>query len=42
MNMAAYQENEKTSKRNVGEERKQANFKEAACYPSVVVQGASR
>ena len=42
MNVATYQEkgkNEKTGKRMVGEERRQADFKEAACYPSVVVQG---
>ena len=45
MNVASYQEkekNEKTGKRKAGEERKQANFKEAACYPSAVVQGAAR
>ena len=45
MNVAAHQEkekNEKTSKRKTGEERKQADFKEAACYPSAVVQGAAR
>ena len=45
MNVATHQEkekNKKTSKRKTGEERKQANFKEAACYPSTVVQGASR
>ena len=45
MNIAAYQEkekNEKTSKRKAGVERRQADFKEAACYPSVVVQGAAR
>ena len=45
MNVAAYQEeekNEKTGKRKVGEERRQANFTEAACYPSVVVLGAAR
>ena len=44
MNIAAYQEkekNEKTSKRKVGVKRRQADFKEAACYPSAVVQGAS-
>ena len=42
MNVAAHQEkekNEKTGKRKAGEERRQADFKEAACYPSVVVQG---
>ena len=45
MNIAAYQEkekNEKTSKKKAGEERRQADFKEAACYPSAVVQGAAR
>ena len=42
MNVAAYQKkekNEKTGKRKTGEERRQADFKEAACYPSAVVQG---
>ena len=45
MNVAAYQEkekNEKTGKRKAGVEERQANFKEAACYPSPVVQGAAR
>ena len=45
MNVAAYQEkekNKKTGKRKAGEERRQADFKEAACYPSSVVQGAAR
>ena len=45
MNVVAHQEkkkNEKTGKRMAGVERRQANFKEAACYPSVVVQGAAR
>ena len=43
MNVAAHQEkNEQMSKRKAGEERRQANFKEAACYPSAVVQGAAR
>ena len=43
MNVAAHQEkNEKTGKRKVGVEKRQANFKEAACYPSAVVQGAAR
>ena len=40
MNIAAYQEkekNEKTAKREAGEEGRQADFKEAACYPSAVV-----
>ena len=44
MNVAAHQEkekNEKTGKRKAGEERRQADFKEAACYPSVVVQRAA-
>ena len=45
MNVAAHQDrekNEKTGKRKAGEERKQVNFKKAACYPSAVVQGAAR
>ena len=45
MNVAAHQEkkkNEKTGKRKAREERRQADFKEAACYPSTVVQGAAR
>ena len=45
MNVAAYQEkekNEKTGKRKVGVEKRQANFKEAVCYPSAVVHGAAR
>ena len=45
MNVAAHQDkekNEKTGKRKAGVERRQANFKEAACYPSAVVQGAAR
>ena len=45
MNIAAYQEkekNEKTSKRKVGEERRQADFKEAACYLSTNVLVAAR
>ena len=45
MNVAAHQEkekNEETSKRNAGVERRQNNFKEAASYPSAVVQGAAR
>ena len=45
MNVVAHQEkekNEKTGKRKEGEERKQADFKEAACYPSAVVQRAAR
>ena len=45
MNVATDQEkekNEKTGKRKAGVDRRQANFKEAACYPSAVVQGAAR
>ena len=45
MNVADHQEkekNEKTGKRKAGVKRRQANFKEAACYPSAVVQGAAR
>ena len=45
MNVAAHQEkekNEETGKRKAGVERRQTNFKEAACYPSAVVQGAAR
>ena len=45
MNVAAHQEkekNEETGKRNEGVERRQTNYKEAACYPSAVVQGAAR
>ena len=46
MNVGAHQEkekNEKTSKREAGEGKKQAtDFKEAACCPSVVVQGRAR
>ena len=45
MNVAAHQEkekNEKTGKRKAGEERKQADFKEAAWYLSAVVQAAAR
>ena len=44
MNVAAHQDeekNEKTSKRNAGEERRQADFKEAACFSSAVVHGAT-
>ena len=43
MNVATHQEkdkNEKTGKRKAGEKRRQADFKEAECYPSAVVQGA--
>ena len=42
MNVAAHQDkekNEKTGKSRAGEERRLANFKEAVCYPSAVVQG---
>ena len=45
MNVATHQEkekNEKAVKRKAGVKRRQANFKEAACYPSAVVQGAAR
>ena len=45
MNVATHQEkekNEKTVKRKEGVEKKLANFKEAACYPSAVLQGAAR
>ena len=41
MNVDAHQEkekNEKTRKRKAGEERRQADLKEAACYPSAVIQ----
>ena len=41
MNVAAHQKekNEKMGKRKSGRERRQADFKEAACYPSAIVQG---
>ena len=43
MNVAVHQDkekNEKTGKRKAGEERiQETDFKKAACYPSVVVQG---
>ena len=42
MNVAAHQEKEKMGKRKAGAEKRQANFKETACYPSAVVQGAAR
>ena len=42
MNVAAHQEKEKTGKRKAGEERRQADFKEAVCYPFAIVQGAAR
>ena len=31
--------NEKRGKRKAGEERRQVDFKETACYPSAAVQG---
>ena len=45
MKVATTQEkekNEQTVKRKAGVKRRQADFKEAACYPSAVVQGAAR
>ena len=42
MSVAAHQEKEKTGKRKEGEERRQADFKEARCYSFAVVQGAAR
>ena len=43
MNVTTHQEkDEKTVKRKAGVKRRQANFKEAASYPSAVVQGAAR
>ena len=45
MNVADHQKkekNEKAGKKKAGVERRQVNFKEAACYPSAVVQGAAR
>ena len=45
MNLATHQEkekNEKTFKRRAEVKRRQADFKETACYPSAVVQGAAR
>ena len=44
MNVAAHQEkekSEKTGKKEEGKERRQADFKKAACYPSAIVQGAA-
>ena len=44
MNVAAHlkkEKNEKMGKRKAGGERRQAQFKEAAYYPSAVVQGAA-
>ena len=40
MNIAACQEKEKNEQKKG--RRRQADFKEAACYPSSVVQGAAR
>ena len=40
--MSTHQEkekNEKIGKRKAGEQRRQAHFKEAGCYPSAIVQG---
>ena len=45
MNVAAQQEkekNEKAGKKKAGEKRKQADFKEAACYPSAIVRRTAR
>ena len=45
MSVVSHQEkekNEKTGKRKAGEERKQADFKETACYLSAVIQRAAR
>ena len=45
MNVTTHQEkekNEKTVKRKAEVKRRQANFKEAASYPSAVVKGAAR
>ena len=45
MNVAAHQEkekNKKMGKRKAGDQRRPANFKEAGCYPSAVVQGAAQ
>ena len=45
MNVTTHQEKEKneiTVKGKAGVKRRQADFKEAACYPSAVVQGAAR
>ena len=41
MNVAAHQEekNEKTGKKKAGEQRRQADFKEAVCYSFAVVLG---
>ena len=40
MNVAA--RHEKAGNRKAGEQRRQTDFKEAACSPSAVVQGAAR
>ena len=43
MNIATHQEKvENTFKRKAGVKRRQADFKETACYPSAVVQGAAQ
>ena len=45
MNVGTHQEkekNKKTGKRKAGVKRRQADFKQAACYLSAVVQGAAR
>ena len=43
MNEREENEETKAGKRKAGKDRKQAtDFKEAVCYPSVVVQGATR
>ena len=42
MNVATHQKNEKSGRRKAGEERKQVDFNETACYPSAVVQGTAR
>ena len=43
MNLSTHQEkDEKTVKRRAEVKRRQDNFKETACYPSAVVQGAAR
>ena len=45
MNVATHQEkekNKKTGKKKTGEDRRQADFKEAACYLSAAVQAAAR
>ena len=45
MDVAAHQKKQKNKNaeiRKAGEERRQADFEEAAYYPSAVVQGAAR